>query len=126
MALERNRGNVWFKRFVRSCKSISPLIKFRRIKYGFYRIYWKGAYIAECYDTLPPKGYDKLEDDIRFLNQSYYEEYEDRAKLTRQIKNFVEGYYDLIDTMKTRVYMLKNDREFRDNAIKAYRKFYVK
>ena len=119
-------GNNWFRRFYRDCKKISPLIRFKKIKFGFYRIYWKNAYIGECYDNMPPKGYDKEEDDVRYMNQSYYEEYEDKAKLTRQIKNFVEGYYDSINTIRTRIYMLKNDYEFRNNAQKAFRSFYVK
>ena len=119
-------GNIWFKRFKSECERMSPHIRFKRIKYGFYRIYWRGAYIGECYDTMPPKGYDKLEDDVRYLDQSYYQEYEDSAKLTRKIKNFVEGYYDLIKQFKTRIYMLKNDLEFRQNAQKAYQQFYVK
>lgn len=119
-------GNVWFRRFYDTCKKLSPLIKFRRIKYGFWRIYWKGAYIGECYDNMPPHGYDKLEDDVRLINQSYYEEYEDRVKTTRQIKNFVEGFYDSINSLRTRLYMLKNNLEFRQNAQKAYQSFYVK
>lgn len=119
-------GSPWFKRFYRELKNLSPHIRIRRIKFGFYRIYWQNAYIGECYDNMPPKGYDKTEDDVRFMNQSYYEEYEDAAKLTRQIKNFVEGYYDSIKSLKTRVYMLKNDQEFRKNAKDAYRSFYVK
>lgn len=119
-------GNNWFRRFYRDCKKISPLIRFKKIKFGFYRIYWKNAYIGECYDNMPPKGYDKEEDDVRYMNQSYYEEYEDKAKLTRQIKNFVEGYYDSINTIRTRIYMLKNDYEFRNNSQKAFRSFYVK
>lgn len=120
------QGNVWFKKFVRDCRRMSPDIIFRRIKFGFYRIYWRGAYIGECYNNMPPKGYDKLEDDVRFMNQSYYEEYEDSAKLTRQIKNFVEGYYETIKTFKTRIYMLRNNQEFRNSAQMAYRKMYVK
>lgn len=119
-------GNIWFRRFVNECKKISPLIRFKRIKFGFYRIYWKGAYIGECYDNMPPEGYDKLEDDVRFMNQSYYEEYEDSAKLTRQIKNFVEGYYDSIDKIKTNIYQLKHSHEHREAARKAYAQFYVK
>lgn len=126
MDSEINTGNVWFRRFYRECKKLSPHIRFRKIKFGFYRIYFQSAYIGECYDNMPPKGYDKEEDDVRFMNQSYYEEYEDSAKMTRQVKNFVEGYYDLINTFKTRIYLLKNNREYRDDAKKAYQQFYVK
>ena len=119
-------GNSYFRRFKANAEKLSPHIKFRRIKYGFYRIFWDSSYIGECYSYMPPKGYDKLEDDIRFINQSYYEEYEDRAKMTRQIKNFVEGYYDSMDMLRTRVYMLKNNQEFRKTAKDAYKQFIVK
>lgn len=122
----KRTGNVWFRRFRDECLRSFPDLRFKKIKYGFYRIYWRGAYIGECYDTMPPKGYDKEEDDVRFMNKSYFEEFEDKAKLTRKIKNFVEGYYDLRDTFKTRIYMLKNDLEFRKNSQTAYRQFYVK
>ena len=119
-------GNTWFKKFKAEAERLNPHLRFRRIKYGFYRIFWDDAYIGECYSIMPPFGYDKTEDDIRFLNQSYYEEYEDKAKMTRQIKNFVEGYYDSLQTLKTRVYMLRNDMEFRKNAKQAYAQLYVK
>lgn len=105
---------------------MSPHIRFKRIKYGFYRIYWKNSYIGECYKEMPPKGYDKTEDDVRYINQSYYEEYEDSAKLTRQIKNFVEGYWDNLDKIRTNMYMIKHSAEHRKNAESAYRQFYVK
>ena len=119
-------GNIWFKRFYKEATQMSTRISFRRIKFGFYRIYWDNAYIGECYDNMPPKGYDIVEDDVRYMNQSYYEQYEDSAKMTRQIKNFVEGYYDSIKTLRTRVYMLKNDQEYRKTSANAYKQFYVK
>lgn len=75
---------------------------------------------------MPPKGYDKTEDDVRFMDRSYYEEYEDSAKLTRQIKNFVEGYFDLSKDFRTRMYMLRSDNEFYENSRKAYSQLYVK
>lgn len=75
---------------------------------------------------MPPKGYDKVEDDVRFMDRSYYEQYEDSAKLTRQIKNFVEGYFDSIKDFKTRMYMLRHDNEFYENSRKAYYQLYVK
>ena len=75
---------------------------------------------------MPQYGYDIEEDDIRFINQSYYEEFEDSAKLTRQIKNYVEGYWDSIDRIRTRVYLFRNDQEFAKNANEAYRQFIVK
>lgn len=122
----RSTGNVWFRRFRDECLRSFPSLRFKKIKYGFYRIYFRGAYIGECFDTMPPKGYDIEEDDIGMISQRYYEEYEDKAKLTRKIKNFVEGYYDLRAQFKTRIYMLKNDQEFRKTSQDAYKTLYVR
>jgi hypothetical protein len=75
---------------------------------------------------MPMKGYDMDEKDPRFASQKYYEEYEDRAELTLKIKNFVEGYWDSMDTLKKRVRLLRNNKEFLDNAIRAYSNVVVK
>lgn len=115
---------------MRDCKKLSKHIEFVRIKYGFYRIYWTGgaqpAYMHECYKWMPEKGYDMDENDPRFASLRYYEEFEDRAELSLKIKNFVEGYRDSMATMRKRVRMFKNNKEFRQNAIKAYSQFVVK
>ena len=109
-------GTIWFKRLVKDCEDISGHLKFKRIKYGFYRVYWTGggecAYIHEVYKWMPYKGYDIDEKDIRFQSQKYYEEYEDAAELTLNLKNYVEGYWDAFKTIQKRVYMLKNNKEF--------------
>ena len=121
---------IWFKRFKKECKKISPHIKFVRVKYNFHRLYWinggEPAYIHEVYDYMPYKGYDIEEKDPRFQSREYYEEYEDQAELTMKLKNFVEGYWDSINTIKKRIYMLKNDKEFRKTASEAYRSVRVK
>ena len=123
-------GSIYFKRFVRDCKKISQHIRFKRVKCGFYRLYWTGggepAYMYECFKEMPYKGYDWFDVDPRLESQKYFEEYEDQVELTRKIKNYVEGYYESLDIIKTRVYMLKNDKEFRDTATKAYRTMRVK
>jgi len=75
---------------------------------------------------MPMKGYDMEEQDPRFADQRYYEEYEDRAELTLKIKNFVEGYWDSMDTLKKRVKLLRNNKEFLANAIRAYSNVVVK
>lgn len=119
-------GSYWFKRFVRECRNISPHIRIIPIKMGFYRIYWKDAYIHEVYSEMPPKGYDIEIEDPRIESQSYYEEYEDNVSLIRTVKNFVEGYYDSIDKIKTRVFLLKNDAEFAKTAHNAYAQTVIK
>lgn len=121
------KGSIWFQKIVKDCAKISTKIRFKRIKYGFYRVYWGNSYLHEVYAEMPQFGYDKLEDDVHFQeSKKYYEEYEDSAKLTRMIKNYVEGYWDSLDRIKTRAYMLKNDDEFAANAAKAYAQFTVK
>ena len=120
------KGTQWFKRFVLECKRISPHIRVVPIKMGFYRIYWKDAYIHECYSEMPYKGYDIEEEDPGFLNKSYYEEYEDAAQLTRKVKNYVEGYADSIEKIKRRVWLFKNNEEHYQRAKNAYQQFVVK
>lgn len=121
-----NKGSRWFRRLIKEIKAMSPDIRVVHAKFGFYRIYWRNAYIHEVYDNMPYKGYDIEEEDPRNLSQSYYEEYEDANEITRKIKNYVEGYWDSIDSIRTRLYLLKNDDEFRNNAQKAYQQFVVK
>lgn len=124
------KGSRWFNRFVKEALELSPHLVFRRIKYGFYRIYWvnggEPAYIGECYKDMPEKGYEVVDIDQNLDSRKYYEEYEDQIQLTRKIKNFVEGYWDNIDRLRTKVYMLKNNKEFRETATRAYRQFVIK
>lgn len=120
------RGSYWFRKLRQECAKISPHIRFKRIGHGFWRIYWGRAYLHEVYEELPQFGYDIEEDDIRLENLSYYQEFEDSAELTRKIKNYVEGYWDSLDRIKTRAYMFKNDAEFAKNATDAYAQFVVK
>jgi hypothetical protein len=121
-----NKGTRWFRRLVKEIGRMSPDFRIVHAKYGFYRIYWRNAYIHEIYADMPYKGYDIEQEDVRNQNQSYFEEYEDSNEITRKIKNYVEGYWDSHDVIKTRLYMLKNDTEFRDNAQKAFQQFVVK
>lgn len=109
---------------------MSPHLIFVPIQYGFYRIYWKNggepAYVHEVYKWMPHWSYEYEDKDIDLVSQRYYEEYEDQIALTRKIKNYVEGYWDSMDRLKTRLYMLRNDKAFREEATKAYRRVRVK
>lgn len=93
---------------------------------GFYRIYWKDAYLHEVYSEMPPKGYDQESFDPRLDSLSYYQEFEDEVETVRTVKNFVEGYYDSIDKIRTRVYLLRNNQEFAEKAHNAYAQHIVK
>lgn len=119
--LDINCGSLWFRRLYRECKQISPYIRFKRIKMGFYRIYFKQAYVSECYKEMPMNGYDYEDTDPRFEFQKYYEEFEDQAELTRKIKNYVEGYYDSIRNIKIRVNNMMTDPEAYQKARDAYK-----
>jgi len=119
-------GTRWFRRLYKDVMRMSPHFRFKRIKLGFYRIYWKQAYIHEVYKDMPEKGYDIEEYDPRFESQSYFEEYEDNAELTRKIKNYVEGYWDSLDRIRTRTYLIKNSKEFNEEATGAYQQMVVK
>lgn len=120
------RGTRWFQRLHKECKAISPHIKFVRVRLGYFRIYWRGAYIHEVYSKMPEFGYDIEDIDPRFENKGYYEEYEDNAELSQKIKNYIEGYRDSIERIRTRIYMMKNDREFNETATRAYQNYTVK
>jgi len=116
-----NIGSLWFRRFYKEAKKLSPYLRFRRIKHGFWRIYWKQAYIGECYQEMPMIGHDIEEPDMRFENQKYYEEYEDNAELTRKIKNFREGYYDSINRLRKKVWLMKHNKEYNQRTTNAYK-----
>lgn len=75
---------------------------------------------------MPLNGHDVYENDIRLVSKRYYEEYEDRAEITRKIKNYVEGFWDSRDRIQTRVWMMENNKEFNDTATRRYETVVVK
>lgn len=123
-------GSFYFRRFVKDCKKLSGHLKFVPIQHGYYRLYWTGggqpAYIHEVWKWMPYMGYELEHKDMNIVSQRYYEEYEDQLEVNRKVKNFVEGYWDCRDRVQTRLYMLKNDKEFRNEATRAYEKVVVK
>lgn len=119
-------GSRWFRRFKKDAQKMSKHIRFKRIKMGFYRIYYDDAYLHEVYKEMPEHGYDIYDIDPRLENKSYYEEYEDNTETIRRIKNYVEGYWDSLDRVRTRVFMMRTHAEFNKNAKNAYKQMYVK
>jgi hypothetical protein len=119
-------GSRWFRRLKSEIEKISSHIRLKRIKHGFYRVYWKQAYIGEVFKEMPLIGYDHTENDRRFESKNFYESKEDSAELTRNIKNFVEGYWDSIDRMRTRVYMMRHSKEFYEDAVNGYKEIKIK
>lgn len=118
-------GSSSFRRLVKFF-SRYPEVEFRRIGLGFYRIFYRGVYIGECYKEMPQVGYDITEDDPGFINKSYYEEYEDKAKLTRKVKNFVEGYYETKKSLLSKMWTFRNNNNLFEDTRKSYRQFKVK
>lgn len=121
-----NEGSLWFRRFLKDCKRISPYIRVKRIRNGFFRVYYKQAYIHEVYKEMPQNGYDHTDNDARFEKKTFWEKKEDKADLTRQLKNFVEGYWDSLDTVQTRVYLFRHNDEFYKEAVKGYSTVVIK
>lgn len=119
-------GSRWFRRCVKDIQKMSRDIRIVKLKMGFYRIYYKTAYIHEIYKEMPEHGYDIEEYDPRLESRSYYEEYEDNVELVRTIKNYKEGYWDSLDVVRTRVWLMKNNKEYHEKATKAYKQMFVK
>lgn len=119
-------GSKWFRRLKKDCKKISPYIRFVRIHHNFFRVYYKQAYVHEVYREMPQYGHDIYEKDVRFISQKYYEEYEDRATMTNKIKNYREGYWDSLDRIRTRVWMMKHDNEYYQQAKRRYQTAVIK
>ena len=119
-------GSMWFRRFVKECKKISPHIRVKRIKYGFYRVYWKQAYIHEVYKEMPFIGYDFEDLNMHFEEKKYFEKMEDKAELTRKIKNYVEGYVDSIERIQTKTWLMKHDKNFQEEATRGYQTINIK
>lgn len=123
-------GSIWFRRFKKEVQKMSPHFRFVPIQWGWYRIYWTGggqpAYIHEVWKWMPYREYRIEEKDRDLDSRKYYEEFEEQRELNRKVKNYVEGYWDSIQTMQKRLYQLRNNKEFRDTAVKAYRYIRVK
>ncbi len=120
-------GSRWFRRLMKDIKKIDPYLRVKRAKLGFYRIFWKDAYIHEIYKECPMIGYDFEQEDPSIIeSQKLYEQYEDTNEITRKVKNYKEGYWDSLDRIKTRVWMLRHDKEFNENATKAYKQMVIK
>ena len=119
-------GSYWFKRLVKECKQMDPELKFVRIRLGFYRIYWRGAYLHECYKDMNHRGYEIDDIDPRLESLIHYQEFEDQVDLTRKLKNYVEGFFDARKTIRTRLYMMRHNEDFYKEARGAYQEFIVK
>lgn len=119
-------GSVWFKRLVREMKSISKHVRFVKLKAGFYRIYFRQAYIGECFKNMPEMGYDIYDRTLNFEDYSYYQQHHNTIDTTLRVKNFVEGYRETKDKLITRLTQMRDNREFYEQARKGYSQMRIK
>lgn len=109
-----DEGSIWFKRLMRELYKTSKHFKVRKIRSGFFRIYWKEAYVHEVYKEMPYRGYvwytdSPYKDSLRLI-----QEWEQDGEIQRKVKNFVEGYVEASRAIKLRVYQFKhNDEHYR-------------
>lgn len=106
-----DEGSVWFKRLMKDLAKISKSFRVVKIRCGFYRIYWKEAYVHEVYKEMPKRGYvwytdSPYKDSLRLM-----QEYEVDGELQRKIKNFVEGYDEASRAIKLRIFQFKHSPE---------------
>ena len=120
------QGSYWFNRLQKDAKKISKYLRFKRIKYGFYRIYYKDAYIGECSKDMTQVGYDVEEKNWNYEDKSFALDHEDLIDQTAKLKNFREGYWNTLDMLRTRVYMFRHNKEMYKNALQGYKQMRIK
>ena len=123
-------GTSHFRRFKKEAESWSPHLKFRRIKKGFYRIYWHGsgkpAYIYECMKNMSFRGYQWEHKNLKLENKKYYEKKEDNIDTIYRVKNFREGYTESIRRLRTILYQFRHNKEHYKIATEGYERMRVK
>ena len=120
------QGTLWFRRLVGEAKRISPYINFKQIRNGFFRIYYKQAYIGECYSRMPQFGYDIAERAQGLEDYSFFQQHHDTTDSTLRMKNFVEGYWETVKRLRTKVFMFRHNREFYETARRGYSQMRIK
>lgn len=114
-------GSYWFRRLVKDLRKISKHFKVRRIRMGFYRIYWKDAYVHEVYKEMPANGYEWYTESPYKDSLKLMLEYEQDGEIQRKVKNYVEGYYEAIKAIRLRTYQFKNNDEHYRTAKDMYK-----
>ena len=122
----QNEGSPWFRRFIRDLFRISKHFTVRRIRCGFFRIYWKEAYVHEIHKEMPYRGYVWYTESPYKDSLKLVQEYEQDGEIQRKVKNFVEGYSEAIKTIKLRTYQFKNDDEYYRIAKDMYKQVVIK
>lgn len=121
-----DEGSVWFRRLIKEITAKSKYFKVRRIRQGFFRIYWKDAYVYEVYKEMPYRGYEWYGEDEDADSLKLMLEYEQDGDIQRKVKNFVEGYAEAKRAIDLCIYQFKNDPEHYKVAKQAYRQSVIK
>lgn len=121
-----NEGSKYFKRLMRDLARYSKHIRVKRIRYGFYRIYWKEAYVHEVYKEMPYRGYSWVSDNPYHESFRWVQEHEQDGELQRKVKNFVEGYTEASKAIKLRIYQFKHNKEHYQMAKDMYKTVVIK
>lgn len=122
----QNEGSYWFRRMMRDLARMSKYFKVRRIRHGFYRIYWKDAYVHEVYKEMPYRGYTWYTESPYKDSLKLIQEWEQDGEIQRKVKNFVEGYSEASKAIKLRVYQFKNNDEHYQLAKDMYKQVVIK
>lgn len=122
----QNEGSYWFRRLVRDLYRKSKYFRVVRIRDGFFRIYWKDAYVHEMYKEMPYRGYTWYTDSPYRHSLKLMEQYELDGTIQRKVKNFVEGYSEASKAIMLRIYQFKHNDEHYQVAKKAYRQMVIR
>ena len=124
--VDANQGSRWFKRLYKELKQQSRHFRIKRIRHGFYRVYWKDAYVHEIYKEMPYRGYSWYTDSPYKESLKLMQEYEQDGEIQRKVKNFVEGYSEASKAIKLRMYQFKNNDEHYKVAKDMYKHVVIK
>ena len=123
---ESDKGSKWFRRLCRELRKASKHFRIVRIRHGFYRVYWKDAYVHEIYKEMPYRGYSWYTDSPYKESLKLMQEWEQDGELQRKVKNFVEGYAEASKAIMLRMYQFKNNDEHYKTAKEMYQNVVIK
>ena len=122
----QNEGSQYFRRLVKELYSRSKYYRVVRIREGFFRIYWKDAYVHEMYKEMPYRGYVWYSESPYKGSLKLMQEYEQDGEIQRKVKNFVEGYSEASKAIRLREFQFKNDAEHYKMAKDMYSRVVIK
>jgi len=122
----QTEGSYWFRRLMRDLYRMSKHFKVRRIRCGFYRIYYKDAYVHEVYKEMPQRGYEWYTQSPYIDSLKLVQQWEQDGEIQRKIKNFVEGYHEAYKAIKLRMHQFRNNDEHYRIAKDMYKQVVIK